>query len=150
MNDQDLDRLLGSYGAEAPAGLEERVLARVRRDRWLRRWPVWAVAAAAALALVFAPQPTVPERAPAVVPPPVATASIPPAPLMKPVAPARKPRPSVARRQTLTSEERQLRALVQNHPALAQEVLIEGPKRHEVIDLKPIVIEALSTGEQPQ
>ncbi|MEP7363818.1 MAG: hypothetical protein ABI972_11230 [Acidobacteriota bacterium] len=148
MSEQELDQLLDAalpgYLAEAPSGLQERVLARVRRPLV---WP-WAagLAAAAALALVFLlPRPTAIEALPLT----VAHAPSAPAVQLTPVPVEAKRRVGAY---SLSRPERILVAFAQAHPNLAQQVLVEAPKRMDEpltlqpLTIQPITIEPLDTG----
>lgn len=143
--DRLLDEGLAAYANREPrAGLESRILYRVRSERAPRRFFVlrWALPVAAAVCLAAAVA-YWSHRAPAPVPPPVTetAATVPaPAPLeaAKPEppprparrnAPPRAPlpkRPEFPTPTPLTSEERALLAIYRVAPELALEVLGES------------------------
>lgn len=154
--DKLIDRALAGYSqAEPLAGLESRVLNRVRtaktERRRLWRWalPVPVLAAILIAALARKPEPVPVAR---IAPPPVAVESpaLPPPAVPRPFAartPARTPRPSVRaglpKRKMfptpsqLTKEERLLVELAQSHPY----ELTDRPV--EAIEIEPIQIAPL-------
>jgi hypothetical protein len=158
--DRMLDDALARYsGAEPLAGLEERVLHRVRASDVTRRRPVgWAVAFALAAALVLVAIVVKTPRNPASKPRDVARAEIPA--IVEPPRMASQHRRSrvVARRAPsplpkqeqfpgpapLTAEERALRNFVERDPAQAQQVFAQLRKRtNDPIEIQPIQIAPL-------
>ena len=152
--DQLIDTALERYSsAEAPVGLEDRVLRRIDSSRRRRRW-VWAAAVPALAALILA-IPVLPTRHR-----PVEKRIIPedrhalevrgrPAP----VAPVSfKPRPAAAHHRRLpkgqifptpapiTPEERALLALAQLHPDTARALADSQKLNAELIEIPPIEI----------
>ena len=166
--DSMLDDALACYsGAEPLAGLEERVLHRVRASELTRRRPfrwVCAFALAAALVLVAIVMKTPRYATPK--PGEIARTEIPPlagpaANVEQPriasqqrhsrVAARRAPSPSSLPKQEhfpapapLTSEERALRSFVERDPAEAQQVFAQLRKRtNDPIEIQPIQIAPL-------
>jgi len=159
----ELDRRIGSAlvgysDAEPLAGLEERVLRRVRVAT-RRRMLGWAVAFAAAAALVVT---VIVVRVPHHVGPtyrvgvPAVTRPAPVVEKARVVTVRRaKTRAVRARRlpkleqfpapTPLTAEERALLALVAHHPAEAQQVFAELQKSNEPIEIQPIQIPPLQS-----
>ena len=151
------DALAGYSGAEPLAGIEERVLRRVRVATRRRAFG-WAAAIAVAAAMVVTVSVV---RVPRVVTPTYRVgvpAVMRPAPVLEKarVVTARrvKPRARRARRlpkleqfpapTPLTAEERALIAFVEHHPAEAQQVFAALQKRsHEPIEIQPIQIPPL-------
>ncbi len=144
--DSLIDGALAEYSNVEPlAGLEERVLARVRRARPSRLWWWLAVPVAAAVATVVMLRPA-PEIAP-----PVVASVVPPAPpvmaptrarprVVKRARPAELPKRNVFPTITpLTAEERLLVELAQSHPDE-----LKAPALPEEIEIKPIEIAPLS------
>jgi hypothetical protein len=148
--DRRLDAALAEYAdVEPPAGMEQRILARVRESGEGRRivWWRWS-AVIPALACVIAL--FIYRDAPPIEPPRVALVR-PPAPVLaRPVEkrvlrprPARLPRREVFPTPTpLTPEERALLVLVAESPEKARELLTPSEPK----PIEPIVIEPLSNG----
>lgn len=157
--DRRIDSALGGYSdAEPVAGLEERVLRRVRVST-RRRMLGWAVAFAAAAALVVT---VIVVRTPHHVGPTYRVgvpAVMRPAPVVeKPrVVTVRRAKPRAVRARRLpkleqfpaptplTAEERALVAFVEHHPAEAQQVFAELQKSNEPIEIQPIQISPLQS-----
>jgi hypothetical protein len=158
--DNMLDDALACYsGAEPLAGLEERVLHRVRASDVTRRRPVrWAFAFALAAALVLV---VIVMKTPSDPPPKprdIARAEI-PALVEQPriasqhrrsrVAARRAPSPRPKQEQfpapaPLTAEEQALRSFVERDPAEAQQVFAQLRKRtNDPIEIQPIRIAPL-------
>jgi hypothetical protein len=160
--DSMLDDALACYsGAEPLAGLEDRVLHRVRASEVTRRRPIgWAVAFALAAALVLVAIVVKTPRNPAPKPRDVARAEI-PALMEQPriashqrrsrVAARRAPSPLPKQEQfpapaALTAEEQALRSFVERDPAEAQQVFAQLRKRtNDPIEIQPIQIAPLHT-----
>jgi hypothetical protein len=151
--DSLIDGGLAAYGNVEPlAGLEERVLGRVRAQQRSRRW-CWVlvpVAAAAAMAVVMIRPRTVD------IAPPVVALTKPPAPLI--VAPSRTAtrvvvreapkRTTLPKREVfptialLTREERLLLRLAESHPEdLARPVVPQGEIEIKPIEIAPLTID---------
>ncbi|MCE5306786.1 MAG: hypothetical protein LLG20_04015 [Acidobacteriales bacterium] len=150
--DRKLDAALAEYAnIEPPAGMEQRILARVReaggsgRIHWWR-WVAAAVPALAGLLAVF-----VYRDLPPVAPPSPVALSVPQAPaLVRPVVKrVSRPRPApLPKREVfptptpLSPEERALLQLVAQSPEKAREVLTPVEPK----PIEPIVIEPLNNG----
>ncbi|HXM42187.1 MAG TPA: hypothetical protein VN924_13115 [Bryobacteraceae bacterium] len=146
--DRALDEALARYSSAEPlAGLEQRVLNRVRAERPGRRIGRWAWAVALAAGMIatavfwvgqaFRP---VPQQILTRATPPVQTTAPPPV-LGKRHRQARRPVP-------LTSEERALLALATRAPGQAREALLELPVRStEPIRIEEIKIEPLRSDD---
>jgi hypothetical protein len=165
--DRVIDGALARYsGAEPLAGLEERVLNRVRVVETGRRWRLaWAFALVAAVVVVAVVmrtprQPVLKSNGLARV---IAPAPVRPAPAVeKERVVAKRPVRAKARRQRvlpkqeqfpapapMTAEERALVAFVGQHPAEARQVFAELQKSDEPIEIQPIQIPPLrSDGAQ--
>jgi hypothetical protein len=158
--DHMLDDALARYsGAEPLAGLEERVLHRVRAGEITRRRPVgWAVAFALAAALLLVAIITKTPRNPAPKPRDTARAEIPVIVEQPRIASQHRRSRVVARRAPsplpkqeqfpgpapLTAEERALRNFVERDPAQAQQVFAQLRKRtNDPIEIQPIQIAPL-------
>lgn len=149
--DRRLDAALAEYAnVEPPAGMERRILARVRDAGAGRRivWWRWAAGAVPALACVVAV--LVYRDSPVIEPPRVALAT-PPAPVLARPAAKRvlRPRPApLPRREVfptpapLSAEERALIMLVAQSPEKARELLTPVEPK----PIEPIRIEQLSDG----
>lgn len=164
--DQMIDRALACYsGGEPLAGLEERVLHRVRAGEATSRRPLrWAFAFAAAAALVLLaivlrmprnPAPKTGDNARVEVPAPVRSMTA----VEKPRFASKLRRGRIAARRALaplpkeerfpvpaplTPEEQALRSFVERHPAEAQQVFAQLQKRsNEPIQIEPIQIAPL-------
>ncbi len=158
--DRRIDSALAGYSdAEPLAGLEERVLRRVRLAT-RRRMLGWAAAFAVAAALVVT---AIVVRAPHHSDPPTYRVGIPA--VMRPAPVVEKPRVVAVRRSKpravrarrlpkleqfpaptpLTGEERALRAFVEQHPAEARQVFAELQKSNEPIEIQPIQISPLQS-----
>jgi hypothetical protein len=152
------DALAGYAGAEPLAGIEERVLRRVRVATRRRAFG-WAAAIAVAAALVVT---VIVVRAPHHSDPPTYRVGVPavmrPAPVVEraQVVTVRRARTRARRARRLpkleqfpaptplTAEERALVAFVEHHPAEAQQVFAALQKRsNEPIDIQPIQIPPL-------
>ena len=153
-----LDDALASYSRHEPrAGLEARVMARVHAEgRPARRgWMLFALAAVAlaGIAITIATRPREHRPQSAVI------ASAPPAPQVQPqplpprAQHLRKPRREPRRESfpspvPLTPEERALVAFLQQSPeAVRQLARPAGPITIEAIDIRPLHIDGLPTGE---
>jgi len=149
--DRILDEALASYArAEPRAGLPQRVMARVRSDAkpsW-RRWlllPVGAALVLSAIAVEMWPGENPP-------PPPLARLDVIKVPRVESGAavivkraPRREPSP---RPPTLTSEERALLAFARVAPEAALQLTEpDKPVEIEPIDIRPLKIDGLQTGE---
>ncbi|MEO7144304.1 MAG: hypothetical protein ABI165_12475 [Bryobacteraceae bacterium] len=166
--DNLIDGALAGYsGAEPGAGLEQRVLNRIRAEAPVSRkhgWPRWAlVVPALASLLIVAIVPRI-ERAPA--PKSAAVVRMPAidrSPARAAVAPAPVPRRSTKHRAKglpkeeyfpapvpITAEERTLLTFVQRHPKEAEQVFSDLEKRDDSpIEIRPIQIPPLqSDGEE--
>jgi hypothetical protein len=155
--DRGIDDALAEYsGAEPLAGLEERVLHRVRVAA-RRRLFGWAAAIAVAAALVVTVSVV---RVPHHADPPTYRVGVPavmrPAPEKSRVVTARRAKPRALRARRLpkleqfpaptppTAEERALIAFVEHHPAEAEQVFAALQKRSdEPIEIQPIQIPPL-------
>jgi hypothetical protein len=136
--DQLLDAALPGYVADAPAGIEDRVLARVRPRT---AWP-WYVGLAAAAVLAIAV--LVPNTPPIDGPPLVAVHAANAPAVQLTSAPPRVRR--VSGPAPLTRRERVLIHFVQSHPELAQQIFVEAPKQMaQDLTIEPITIEPLAT-----
>jgi hypothetical protein len=162
MEDSDeLDRVIdgalaGYSGAEPLAGLEERVLNRVRAVNAGRRGRImWAFALAAVAAVVVAVIAERPPQAPAPKHNAIARV-VTPAPVRHAVEERRvvpkRPRQRLLPKQDqfpapapMTSEERALVAFVEQHPAEARQVFAELEKSGEPIEIQPIQIPPLDS-----
>ena len=146
--DRRLDAALASYSnVEPPAGMEQRILARVRASGERRHfvWWHWAAAAIPALACLLA---VFTYRDRPVIEPPRVAMTVPPAPVVsRPVVrrvlrtgPARLPKREVFPTPTpLSPEERALVMLVAQSPEKARELLTPvEPKPIEPIKIEPI------------
>jgi hypothetical protein len=160
-----IDSALAGYSVAEPlAGLEERVLSRVRaREGARRRVLGWAFAfGAVAVVVVTVVAVRTPRHAgrtdrvgiPAVMRP-VPVAERPRVvPVRRAKASALRPRPLPKQEQfpapaPITAEERALLALVAHHPAEAQQVFAELQKSDEPVQIQPIQIPPLpSDGAQ--
>jgi hypothetical protein len=156
---EELDRridsaLVGYSDAEPLAGLEERVLRRVRLAT-RRRMLGWAVAASVVVTVIVV-------RVPHHVGP---TYRVGVPAVMRPAPVVEKPRVVAVRRAKsravrarrlpkleqfpaptpLTGAERALRAFVEQHPAEAQQVFAELQKSNEPIEIQPIQIPPLQS-----
>jgi hypothetical protein len=142
--DSLIDGALAEYSKVEPlAGLEERVLARVRRPRRSRRWWWLAVPVAAVVVLLLRPAPEVA--------PPVVALVAPPAPPVVAPSPARhrvvrRARPAELPKRNvfptitpLTAEERLLIHVASTHP----EELASPATPAGEIEIKPIEIAPL-------
>ncbi len=150
--DRLIDRALSGYSAAEPlAGLEQRVLYRIRsrpRQVW-RFWPAVAVPALATLLMVWLyPEPRVE--------PPAPVAAVLKSPPLTPVASRPEPSVRVARRSVLpkqerfplptplTNEERALIAWATRAPDEARKAFEDLRKRaEEPLEIKPIEIRPL-------
>ena len=160
----ELDRridsaLVGYSDAEPLAGLEERVLRRVRAAT-RRRMLGWAAAIVVAASVVVT---AIVVRTPHHSDPPTYRVGVPA--VMRPAPVVEKPRVVAVRRAKsravrarrlpkleqfpaatpLTGEERALRAFVAHHPAEAQQVFAELQKSNEPIEIQPIQIPPLQS-----
>jgi hypothetical protein len=161
--DRRIDNALAGYaGAEPLAGIEERVVRRVRVASRRRAFG-WAAAIAvaaglvAAVIVVRAPQHAMPKsnviaRVETVSPPrPVPVAEKPRVvPVHRVKSRVLRPGPLPKQEQfpaptPLTAEERALLALVEHHPAEAQHVFAELQKSGEPIEIQPIQIPPLQS-----
>jgi hypothetical protein len=150
--DRRLDAALAEYAnVEPPAGMEQRILARVREPGVSRRvhWWRWVAVAVPALACLLAV--FVYRDQPPVAPPSPVALSVPQAPaLVRPVVKrAARPRPvPLPKREVfptpspLSPQERALLQLVAQSPEKARELL--APVEPKPIE--PIVIEPLNNG----
>ena len=155
MTDRDLDRLmesgLRSYLAGPTEGLDQRVLAQLRRREQLSQWrsrslPLAGVAAAV-LVMLSLSWPTADPVKPTA-PPQLASIKVaslaasarvaPPAP--RRISPRRIPVPPTAPAGIpLSASEARLLVFVQEHPLLAQQALVEAPHRmHEPLSMTPV------------
>ncbi len=161
------DALAGYSGAEPLAGLEDRVLRRVRASEATRRRPLpWAFALVAAAALVLL---AIVMRTPHSAAPKTAhNARVQIPALVQPAVAAEKPRVASKHRRRriaalrapsaeplpkqeqfpapapLTAEEQALRSFVERHPAEAQQVFAQLQKRSNApIQIEPIQIAPL-------
>jgi hypothetical protein len=144
MEDRVLNEALAGYAAAEPlAGLEERVLQRIRADRARRRFAWWACAAAAGAAALFvmlwvgtAPQ-TLALRALAPKAPAIARVAEVPRPATRRKPPKWRefpiPRP-------LSGQERALLALAAERPDLARQLAahLDQPIQIDEIKIEPL------------
>jgi hypothetical protein len=157
--DRWIDGALAGYsGAEPLAGLEERVLNRVRAVEAGRRGRIMrALALAAVAAVVMA---VIAERRPQAPAPKhdaIASVVTPAAVRHAAAVEGRRVEPKRPRQRFLpkqdqfpapapiTSEERELVAFVEQHPAEAQQVFAELEKSGEPIEIQPIQIPLLDS-----
>jgi|HubBroStandDraft_6_1064221.scaffolds.fasta_scaffold69890_3 hypothetical protein len=146
MIDQWIDDALVGYSAAEPlAGIEERVLNRIRRRSRIARW-AWATPALASLLLaaVIAVRTTPGEQQSLNLSPPSAA----PAPTFIPMRPVK--RFKIAASKSLTREERALLAFVRRDPAAAVEAFDELQKKSsEPLEIQSIEVQPLqSDGNQ--
>jgi hypothetical protein len=148
MIDEWIDEALASYSAVEPlAGIEERVLNRIRRKSRIAKW-AWATSALASLLLaaVIVVR-TMPEQQSLNLSPPLA----PSAPTLirtMPFKPVKRFR--VAAPKSLTGEERALLAFVESDPAAAAQAFDELQKKSsEPLEIQSIEVQPLqSDGNQ--
>jgi hypothetical protein len=141
MSNQELDRLidgvLPGYLAEPPTGIEQRILARVRRPRV---WP-WAAGLAVAAAIAVA---IVVPRPAAVDAPPLVAVHASKAPAVQ-VTPVRVSGKRPVRPIPLSRRERTLIEFAKANPELARQVLVDAPERMAgPLEMQPIAIELIT------
>jgi hypothetical protein len=146
MIDEWIDDALADYSTAQPlAGIEERVLNRVRRRSRIAKW-AWATPALASLLLaaVIVVRTTPGEQQSLNLSPPSAS----PAPAFMPMRPAK--RFKTAAPKSLTREERALLAFVHRDPAAAVEAFDELQKKSsEPLEIQSIEVQPLqSDGNQ--
>jgi hypothetical protein len=143
--DQLIDGALADYAAEPPVGLEQRMLARVRRPRY---WPLAAISAVAAAIVAVVAMP----EAPPLPPPPPLIATIPTVPALAPIPKALPViRPAIKAGIPLSPQERRIEQLMRTHPELADQLVAKDSKAFteplgiRPLELTPITIEPLET-----
>ena len=149
MLDEWIDGALAGYSAAQPlAGIEERVLYRVRRRARIVRW-AWTTPALASLLLaaVIVVRTTPVEQQSLNLSPPI-TPSAPPLIRIMPLRPAKRFR--VAAPKSLTHEERALLAFAERDPAAALQAFDELQKKStEPLEIQAIEVQPLqSDGNQ--